>query len=214
MPVQSKICGLRDPKALAAAVEGGARYVGFVFFPRSPRDIAAPLAAELARQIPTGVRAVGLFVDPGDDLLEHVLASVPLDMIQLHGHETPARAAAIRARYALPVMKAVPVAVAGDLDRAAAYQGAVDRLLFDAKPPTDAQALPGGNGRAFDWALLTGRTWGLPWMLSGGLTADNVGRALAISGAPAVDVSSGVESAPGVKDPDMIRAFLAAVAGA
>lgn len=213
MGVQSKICGLTTPDALAAAVAGGARYVGFVFFPRSPRDITASLAGELARQLPTGVRAVGLFVDPDDARLDHVLATVPLDLIQLHGKETPERVAAIRARHALPVMKAVAVSDAADLDRARVYEGVADRLLFDAKPPRGPDALPGGNGVSFDWSLLTGRRWALPWMLSGGLTAETLPQAVRVSGCPAVDVSSGVEDRPGHKSPEMIRRFLAVAAG-
>ncbi|HYC03363.1 MAG TPA: phosphoribosylanthranilate isomerase [Azospirillaceae bacterium] len=212
MTVQAKICGINHPDAMQAAIEGGARYVGLVFYERSPRHVAPPLAAQLARMVPTGTRVVGLFVEPDDEYLEHVVSQVPLDMIQLHGEETPARVAEIRATYAIPVMKAVKIAGSDDLDRAASYAGSCDRLLFDAKPPANVSALPGGNGLSFDWTLLTGRRWPLPWMLSGGLTLGNLEEAVRTSGATAVDVSSGVEDRPGHKNPDLIRDFLA-VAG-
>lgn len=212
MPVQVKICGINRPDALAAAVAGGARYVGLVFYERSPRHVAPELAAELARQVPTGVRVVGLFVDPDELMLERVLGSVPLDLIQLHGEETPERVAAVRAAYGIEVMKAVKVAEAADLDRAAAYEGACDRLLFDAKAPKGVAALPGGNGLSFDWTLLAGRTWARPWMLSGGLNAGNLADAVRATGATAVDVSSGVEDRPGHKDPALVAGFLACAA--
>ena len=212
MKIQSKICGINHPDALNAALQGGARYIGLVFFPRSPRHVEIGTAAELARMVGTGTRTVGLFVDPTDALLEDVRGHVPLDMIQLHGQETPERVAAIRAQHGLPVMKAVKVASAADLDAAAAYQPVVDLLLFDAKPPSDLKdALPGGNGLSFDWSLLAGRRWDKPWMLSGGLDPENVAAAIAATGARAVDVSSGVEERPGVKSVARIRAFLAAV---
>ncbi|MBK1836518.1 phosphoribosylanthranilate isomerase [Azospirillum sp. YIM B02556] len=212
MSVAAKICGLSEPESLRAAVAGGARYVGFVFYPRSPRAIAPPMAAELARLLPTGVRSVGLFVDPDDEYLEHVTGQVPLDLIQLHGAETPRRIAEVKGRYALPVMKAVKIG--GPEDLAAALEAAevADRLLFDAKPPAKVSALPGGNGIAFDWTILAGRSWPRPWMLSGGLTAENVAEAVRVTGATAVDVSSGVEDRPGHKDPALVRAFLSAVA--
>ncbi|WP_207482118.1 phosphoribosylanthranilate isomerase [Arenibaculum pallidiluteum] len=212
MTVQAKICGITDPAALQASIDGGARWIGLVFFERSPRHIAAPLAAQLARMVPTGVRTVGLFVDPDDAYLEHVVTQVPLDMIQLHGAETPERVSAIKEAWGLPVMKAIKVSDAADLDAAAAWAGVADRLLFDAKPPAKVTALPGGNGLSFDWTLLRGRDWPTPWMLSGGLTPGNVAEAVRISGAPAVDVSSGVETRPGHKDPDLVRAFLGACA--
>ncbi|MDZ5646880.1 phosphoribosylanthranilate isomerase [Nitrospirillum sp. BR 11828] len=218
MPVKAKICGINHPEALTAAVDGGARYIGLVFFARSPRNVSLPLAAELARMVPTGVRTVGLFVDPSDDFLDQALAQVPLDLIQLHGEETPERVAAIRAAHRLPIMKALKVETAADLDAASAYEPVADMLLFDAKPPAKlpngAPVLPGGNGVAFDWTLLTGRRWSKPWMLSGGLTPDTVAEAIRISGADAVDVSSGVEDRPGHKDPALVRAFLDAVRGA
>ncbi|WP_114392120.1 phosphoribosylanthranilate isomerase [Oleisolibacter albus] len=214
MSVQVKICGITEPVAMAAAVEGGARYVGLVFYPRSPRCVTVPTAAELARMAPTGMRLVGLFVDPDDALLRQVVGSVPLDLIQLHGEETPARVKAVRDSFAIEVMKAVKVADGADLDAAAAYEDVADRLLFDAKPPKNVAALPGGNGLSFDWSLLAGRSWRRPWMLSGGLTPETVADAVRATGAPAVDVSSGVEDRPGHKDPARILAFLRAARGA
>lgn len=208
MGVQVKICGINHPDAMTAAVEGGARYVGLVFYERSPRYVPPETAAQLSRLAPTGVRVVGLFVEPDDLFLERIVTAVPLDMIQLHGEEEPGRVAEIRAAYNIEVMKAVKVADAADLDRAAAYQGVADRLLFDAKPPKGVAALPGGNGLSFDWSLLRGRSWTRPWMLSGGLTADNLAEAVRETGATAVDVSSGVEDRPGHKNPDLIRSFL------
>ncbi|MBP2304792.1 phosphoribosylanthranilate isomerase [Azospirillum melinis] len=212
MTVAAKICGLSEPESLRAAVAGGARYVGFVFYPRSPRAIAPAMAAELARLLPTGVRSVGLFVDPDDEFLEHVTGQVPLDLIQLHGAETPRRIAEIKARYALPVMKAVKIGGPEDLTLALEAAEVADRLLFDAKPPAKVSALPGGNGIAFDWTILAGRSWPRPWMLSGGLTVDNVAEAVRVTGATEVDVSSGVEDRPGHKDPALVRSFLSAVA--
>lgn len=203
-----KICGLTEPAGVAAAVEAGARYVGFVFFPKSPRHVTADQAAALAATVPLGVAKVGLFVNPDDALLQEVLARVPLDIIQLHGQETPARVAQIRQLAGLPVMKAVGVAEPRDLDALWDYGLVADMLLIDAKPPKDA-ALPGGNGLAFDWRLLAGRQILKPWLLAGGLTPDNVSQALRLTRAQGVDVSSGVESAPGVKDPELIRKFIA-----
>jgi phosphoribosylanthranilate isomerase len=213
MTVQVKICGISEPETLRAAVEGGARWIGLVFYPPSPRYVAPAMAAELARMVPTGVRTVGLFVDPDDDFLEHVVSQVPFDMLQLHGKETPQRVAAVKAAFSIPVMKAIKVGGPEDLQRAAEHAQVCDRLLFDAKPPAKVAALPGGNGIAFDWTLLTGRSWPKPWMLSGGLNAGNVADAVHTTGAPAVDVSSGVEDRPGHKDAALIRAFLETVAG-
>jgi phosphoribosylanthranilate isomerase len=210
MSVQVKICGINHPDAATAALKGGARFIGLVFFERSPRHVAPPLAAELARMIPTGVRTVGLFVDPTNEYLEHVVSQVPLDLIQLHGDESPARVAEIKAAFSMPVMKAIKVSSPEDLIAADAYASVADRLLFDAKPPAKVSALPGGNGIPFDWTILTGRTWSKPWMLSGGLTIANVAEAISISGAASIDVSSGVEDRPGHKDPDLIRDFLRA----
>jgi phosphoribosylanthranilate isomerase len=211
MPVRTKICGINHPDTLAVAVEAGARFIGLVFYPRSPRAVSAETAAQLARMVPTGVRVVGLFVDPADDFLRHVIGMVPLDMIQLHGEEAPDRVGGIRHAYGIETMKAVKILDAADLDRAAAFEGAADWLLFDAKAPQGVASLPGGNGISFDWSLLTGRRWSRPWMLSGGLTPANVGDAIRATGATTVDVSSGVEDRPGHKDPDRIRRFLQAV---
>lgn len=212
LPVDAKICGLNDAEAMRAAVAGGAAFVGLVFYPPSPRALDPESAAELARLVPRGVRKVGLFVDPGEAEIEAVLERVDLDLLQLHGAEAPDRVAAIKARFGRSVMKAIKVAERADIDTAAAYQEIADILLFDAKAPKSmVDALPGGNGLIFDWNLLRGRAWKRPWMLSGGLNAGNVADAVRISGAAMVDVSSGVESAPGRKDPEAIKAFLDAV---
>ncbi|WP_199259838.1 phosphoribosylanthranilate isomerase [Paracoccus binzhouensis] len=208
MAVSVKICGLTEAAGLAAAVDAGARYVGFVFFPKSPRHVSPGVAAALAAQVPLGVAKVGLFVNPDDAALDAVLARVPLDLIQLHGAETPARVAEVKARSGLPVMKAVGVAEPQDLDALWDYGLVADMLLIDAKPPKEA-VLPGGNGLAFDWRLLAGRQILKPWLLAGGLTPENVHEAIRLTRAPGVDVSSGVESAPGVKDPERIRSFIA-----
>ncbi|MGB0630323.1 MAG: phosphoribosylanthranilate isomerase [Alphaproteobacteria bacterium] len=212
MSVASKICGVSDIGAIEAAADGGAEYIGFVFFPRSPRNVTPEQAAALVPQVPDRVEAVALAVDP-DDALVDAIGTIPgVSMIQLHGAETPARVAEIRERTGRRAMKAIKVSEAADLDGAVQYFGAADMILFDAKTPADMKnALPGGNAVSFDWTILAGRDWPLPWMLSGGLDPENVAEAIRISGAPAVDVSSGVESAPGVKDPVLIRAFLAAV---
>jgi len=213
MPIQVKICGINHPEALTAALAGGVRYVGFVFYPRSPRYVVPAMAAELARMVPTGVRTVGLFVSPSDAVLDDVVGQVPLDCLQLHDDDPPERLRAIRQRFALPVIKAFRVGAPADLERVDGYLGIADVLLFDARPPADPAALPGGNGLAFDWRLLAGRSWPRPWMLSGGLTPENLGEAVAATGARLVDVSSGVEDRPGHKDPERIRAFLATAAG-
>ncbi|MEO1222767.1 MAG: phosphoribosylanthranilate isomerase [Pseudomonadota bacterium] len=212
MRLQAKICGISTPETLAAAAAHGARYVGFVFYPKSPRYVGPELAAQLARQAPTGVRTVGLFVTPDDELLDTVVSQVPLDMIQLHGDETPERVAEIRRNVSMPVMKAIRIASDTDLDQVSAFEPAVDHLLFDAKLPKNVASLPGGNGVAFDWTLLANRNWSKPWMLSGGLTADNLADAVRTTGAVAVDTSSGVEDRPGNKTPALIRAFLAEAA--
>ena len=208
MSTTVKICGLTSPEGIAAAVSAGARYLGFVFFAKSPRHVTPEQAAALAAEVPLGIAKVGLFVNPDDALLQTVLAQVPLDMIQLHGSESPARVTEVRALTGLPVMKAVGVAEPRDLDALWDYGLVADMLLIDAKPPKDAE-LPGGNGLAFDWRLLAGRQILKPWLLAGGLTPENVSQALRLTRAPGVDVSSGVESAPGVKDPDRIRDFIA-----
>nr|WP_111297996.1 phosphoribosylanthranilate isomerase [Paracoccus saliphilus] len=204
-----KICGLREPAHVVAACEAGARFVGFVFFPKSPRAVTVSEAAALAQAVAVGVARVGLFVDPDDALLDEVLGEVPLDVIQLHGHETPDRVAEVKALTGLPVMKAVGISGAEDLPLLTEHGLVADMLLVDAKPPKGAD-LPGGNGLAFDWRLLVGRRWLRPWMLAGGLTPDNVADAVRLTGAPMVDVSSGVESTPGCKEAGLIRAFVAA----
>lgn len=206
-----KICGLREPAHCRAAVEGGAAYLGFVFFAPSPRAVAPSIAAELGREAPAGLARVGLFVDPDDLLLGETLAQCPLDMIQLHGEETPERVAEVRAAYGLPVIKALPIAEPSDVERIARYEGVADQILCDAKPAPGAVA-PGGAGVAFDWPLLAGRNWSVPWMLAGGLTPETLAGAVRQSGARQLDVSSGVEIRRGEKDEALIRAFLAAAA--
>ncbi|MEL6234215.1 MAG: phosphoribosylanthranilate isomerase [Pseudomonadota bacterium] len=208
--VRTKVCGLTDPHSLSTAIAAGAAYVGFVFFPRSPRNLDIDAAAALACSVPPGIAKVGLFVDPTPEALQGVLARVPLDIIQLHGRETPETVAATRAQTGLPVMKAIGIAEAEDVARIAPYEAVADQILIDAKPPKTASR-PGGNGLAFDWRLIAGRRWTKPWMLAGGLTPENVEEAVRRTGARQVDVSTGVETAPGQKDEAAIRAFLAAV---
>lgn len=212
MSVPVKICGLTTRSAVEAAAR--AAYAGFVFFAKSPRSVSPVKAAWLAANLPHDVIRVALVVDPDDAALDAILSGFRPDLWQLHGAESPARVAAIKARTGLPAMKVIGVSAAADIDAAHAYLETADRLLFDAKPPPRADALPGGNAVSFDWRLLAGRDWPLPWMLSGGLTPANVGQAVAISGAPAVDVSSGVERRPGLKSPRLIRRFLDAAAAA
>lgn len=207
MGIVVKVCGLTTADAVDAAVAGGAGMVGFVFFPPSPRSIDPAAAAVLAARVPDGVTKVGVLVDPEDADLDRILAAVPLDLLQLHGREEPGRVAAVRARTGVPVMKAIRVATAADLEPVDTHAAVADRLLFDAKPPPQAN-VPGGHGRAFDWNVLDGLRCALPWMLSGGLTVDNMEEAVRRTGAPALDVSSGVEHRPGVKDPSRIAAFL------
>ena len=212
MSVQAKICGLSSADALHAAIRGGARFVGFVFYPASRRNVTPELAAALAALVPEGVTRVGLLVDPTDALLTGLLERVPLDLLQLHGSESPRRVAEIKARFGKPVMKAIAIAAPDDPDAALPYLDVADWLLFDAKPPRgNRRALPGGNGLAFDWQLLGGRSWSRPWMLSGGLTAKNVTEAVATTHARVVDLSSGVEIRPGIKDLGKIAEFLARV---
>ncbi|HWW64732.1 MAG TPA: phosphoribosylanthranilate isomerase [Sphingomonadaceae bacterium] len=214
MSVRTKICGLSTPETLAAALRHGASHVGFIFFPKSPRNVDPDRAALLARQLPSHVAAVGVFVDPAPDLLAQVLSRVPLQVVQLHGRERPAFAAEVRDIHGVELWKALPIRARADLAAARDYVGAADRILYDAKTPEDAD-LPGGMGLRFDWKLLDRDTGGfvhpLPWLLSGGLDAGNVAEAVGITGADFVDVSSGVESAPGVKDVDKIAGFLQAV---
>lgn len=207
----AKICGITDENAMVAAVEYGAAYVGLVFFPPSPRAILPVDAAALVEGMPEDVETVGLFVDPTDQDLDAVLNHVRLDMIQLHGSESPERVEQVRLEYATPVMKALGIATASDLRDAAAYADVADMLLFDAKPPSGSDR-PGGHGLPFAWDIM--RDWqhaDVPWMLAGGLTPTNVAQAIRESGAGIVDVSSGVERVKGRKDPELIRAFLEAV---
>jgi phosphoribosylanthranilate isomerase len=207
--VRVKICGVRTPADMAAVVAAGAAYAGLVFFPKSPRHLTLDQARLVALAAPIGLAKVALTVDADDAMLDALVEIVPLDMMQLHGDETPARVAAVRARYGLPVMKAIGVADEGDLAALIEYSIAADQLLIDAKPPKNAD-LPGGNGLSFDWRLLVGRKWLRPWMLAGGLTPENVAEAIRLTGARQVDVSSGVESTPGQKDAARIAAFVAA----
>jgi len=207
--VRVKICGLSTRETLDAAVAAGAAYVGLVFFEKSPRAVSVAQAATLAREVPPGVAKVALVVDPDDATLDEIARDVAIDMIQLHGRETPERVRAVKARLGLPVMKAVGISGPGDLVALDAYGAVADQLLVDAKPPEGAD-LPGGNGSAFDWSLIAGRRWAAPWMLAGGLTPDTVADAIAATGARQVDVSSGVESAPGVKDAALMRDFILA----
>ena len=209
MDTRVKICGLREPVHVAAAADAGAAYVGFVFFAKSQRNLHVPDARSLALLVPDGVAKVALTVNATNAELDAITASVPLDMLQLHGSESPERVAEIKARYGLPVMKAVGVAERGDLAQVDLFQTVADQILVDAKPPKDA-VLPGGNGLAFDWTLLLGRVWRRPWMLAGGLTPANVALAVRSTNARQVDVSSGVETTPGVKDESLIRDFIAA----
>ncbi|MDJ0824469.1 MAG: phosphoribosylanthranilate isomerase [Rhodobacter sp.] len=209
--IRVKICGLRTAETVAAAVHAGAAYLGFNFFAPSPRAVTAAKAAALAVEVPVAVVKVGLIVDFDNAALEALLAAVPLDMLQLHGAESPDRVAEVKARSGLPVMKAVGVAGPDDLAALDAYGRVADQILVDAKPPKGSD-VPGGHGVPFDWRLIAGRRWPVPWMLAGGLTAANVAEAVRLTGARQVDVASGVESAPGVKDAGLIGAFLDAVA--
>jgi phosphoribosylanthranilate isomerase len=208
-----KICGINDVEALDSAARAGAQMVGFVFYPPSPRSVVPVQAAGLAARLPATIAPVGLFVDASDEAIAAVLAEVPLRLLQLHGQESPERCAAIRDRFGLPVMKALGIAAEADLALLDTYAPVVDRFLLDAKPPAGA-SLPGGNATAFDWTLLAGRAIPRPWLLAGGLTAANVADAIRTSGAPGVDVSSGVERVRGLKDPVLVRAFVAAALSA
>lgn len=210
MDIRVKICGLKEPAHVAAAAEAGAAYVGFVFFEKSPRNVCLSQARDLAVEAPVGVAKVALTVNADDAFLDKLVETVPLDMLQLHGRESPARVAEVRARFGLPVMKAIGIADAEDVAKIDTYGAVADQLLVDAKPPQNA-TLPGGNGLSFDWRLVNRKYWPRPWMLAGGLTADNVAEAVKMTGARQLDLSSGVESAPGVKDVGMIRAFMKAV---
>lgn len=212
LALRVKICGLRTPQEVEAAAAAGAAYVGLVFFEKSPRNLTVEAAREAAWAAPMGLAKVALTVDASDAALQAILDAVPIDMLQLHGQESPDHVVALRHRFGLPVMKAVGVAEAADLDRVAEYEDVADQILIDAKAPKGA-TLPGGNGIAFDWRLIANRQWKKPWMLAGGLTPFNVAEAVRLTGARQVDVSSGVESAPGVKDAGRVRAFITAAKG-
>jgi phosphoribosylanthranilate isomerase len=211
--LSAKICGLNDAAAVAAAAESGARFIGFVFYPPSPRAVTPSRAGALARAVAEEIYRVGVFVDPDDALLSAVFSAIRLDFVQLHGSESPERAAEIRARTGAGIIKAIKVSAPGDIDHAKPFRDVADWILFDAKAPESLKgALPGGNALSFDWRMLAKRdepAFGLPWILSGGLDIDNLAEAVRISRARAVDVSSGVESAPGAKNPELVRRFLA-----
>ena len=206
-----KICGLTNAAAVAHAAGAGAAYLGFNFYPPSPRALELATARTLVQAAPAGITRVALVVDAGDAFLDQLLAEVPVDMLQLHGDESPERVTEISARTGLPVMKAVGIRDAEDLPRIAQFEAVADQLLIDAKPPREGVGiLPGGNGLSFDWRLIAGRRWARPWLLAGGLTASNVATAIRLTGAGQLDVSSGVESTPGLKDLDKISAFIRA----
>ena len=209
MPVQTKICGLSTPDTIDAAISGGASHIGFVFFPKSPRNVTPEQAGALAARVGGRAKIVGLFVDPDPDQIAAVRRHVTLDVIQLHGDERPALVSQIAMANGIEVWKAVAVRTSADLAEAQKYRGAAHRILYDAKPPAGAD-LPGGNGMRFDWELLRGHAHPLPWALSGGLDARNVAEAVCITGATLIDISSGVERKPGIKDVDKITAFLKA----
>jgi phosphoribosylanthranilate isomerase len=206
-PVSVKICGLATVDDVRACADAGANYIGLVFFEKSPRNITILAAHELALAAPLGLAKVALVVNPSDAELDAITATVPLDMLQLHGRETPERVAEVKARYGLPVMKVVGIADGDDLPKLESYFGVADQILVDAKPPKGGE-LPGGNGLSFDWRLIAGRRWPCPWMLAGGLTPENVAEAVKMTGAKQVDVSSGVEDAPGQKNAELIQKFV------
>ena len=213
MRVTAKICGINDPEAMRAAIFGGASHVGLVFYPPSPRAVKPGEAMALSSVVPERIQKVGLFVDPEDDQIDKTLFVVKLDLLQLHGDETPERVRDLKQRTGKKVMKVIKVSEASDIARAEAYVRIADALMFDAKPPAGMKdALPGGNAVSFDWRILSGNKWPLPWMLAGGLHADNVAEAVALSDAAIVDTSSGVEDTPGRKNVDKIAAFLGKVA--
>jgi phosphoribosylanthranilate isomerase len=209
MPVQVKICGINSAAAADAVLRAGADFGGLVFFPKSPRHLGLDEGARLAERMRGRLKLAALVVDESDDRLAAIAAQVKPDFFQLHGGETPARLAEIRSLFGIPIIKALPLAEPGDLARAADYDDAADMLLFDAAP-TSGAARPGGHGAAFDWRMLSGRQFSRPWFLAGGLNPDNVVRAIQVSGAQMVDVSSGVESAPGVKSDSLIADFVTA----
>jgi len=207
MGVDAKICGLTSAEAVQAALGGGAAYLGFMFFPKSPRDIAPDAAARLAEPVRGKAKVVAVMVDPTDGEVDRVAGALAPDFVQLHGAETPSRARAVAERMGAGLIKVLPVAEASDLAPAADYDAIADHLMFDTRPAPDADR-PGGAGRAFDWTLLAGRRFRRPWLLAGGLDPWNLAEAVKQSGAPIVDVSSGVERGPGLKDPALIAAFL------
>ncbi|MFI0849344.1 phosphoribosylanthranilate isomerase [Mesorhizobium sp. IMUNJ 23232] len=213
MPLDIKICGLKTPETIAAALDGGASYIGFIFFAKSPRYVEPELAGRLREAARGRAKAVAVVVDADDAFLDRIVSEMKPDLLQLHGKETPERVAAVKVRYGLPVMKALSVSEAADLDRIAPYLGIADRFLFDAKPPKGSE-LPGGNGVSFDWQLLQKLDSKLDYLLSGGLNAQNIGEALQLANPPGIDISSGVESAPGVKDVSLIGGFFRAVKAA
>ena len=207
MKVRAKLCGLTTQDDIDAAATAGAAYMGLVFFEKSPRNVAIETARSLALHAPVGLAKVALVVNADDAALDCITASVPLDMLQLHGVESPERVAAVKARYGLPVMKALGIASGDDVARAQLYASVADQLLLDAKP-AEGDALPGGNGLSFDWRLLEGESWSVPWMLAGGLTPDNVAEAVHCCAARQVDVSSGIETAPGQKSAELMAKFV------
>ncbi|TPK99648.1 phosphoribosylanthranilate isomerase [Mesorhizobium sp. B2-4-12] len=213
MALDIKICGLKTDQAMAAALAGGASHVGFIFFARSPRYVGPAEAGRLRETARGKALAVAVTVDASDAFLDEIVTAMQPDMLQLHGSETPGRVAELKARHGLPVIKALPLSEAADLGRIGPFIGVADRLLFDAKPPKGSE-LPGGNGVAFDWRILAGLDAGVDYMLSGGLNAANIGDALRLANPPGIDISSGVESAPGVKDPGLIEQFFRAVRAA
>lgn len=208
--IRVKICGLTTPEQVVHAVNAGAAYLGFNFFPKSPRYLSPEAARDLALDVPPGVAKVLLTVNADDAMLDTLVKQVPADFLQFHGSESPERVAELRARYGLPVIRALGVAGEDDLAAIDTFAEVADQILVDAKPPPGG-VLPGGNGLTFDWRLISNRRWPVPWLLAGGLTPANVAEAVRLTGARQVDVSSGVESAPGVKDAGLIRAFLGAV---
>lgn len=207
MSVLCKLCGVKTLDDVEAASSAGARYVGFVFFKKSTRNLDIQTAQRLALNVPIGITKVALVVNASDTLLDDIISTVSIDMLQLHGSETLKRVSEVRMRYGLPVMKAVGIANVSDVKKAQSYSEVADQLLLDAKPVGGVD-LPGGNGLSFDWELLRGQTWSIPWMLAGGLTPENVAAAVKLSGAKQVDVSSGIEMSPGQKDPELMARFI------
>ncbi|MCZ4353212.1 phosphoribosylanthranilate isomerase [Roseovarius aestuarii] len=207
--IRIKMCGLTRTCDVSAAVDAGAAYIGLNFFARSPRYVSIDAMRAIAQAIPVGVAKVALVVDADNAALDALTAQVPLDMLQLHGHETPARVSEVKQRYGLPVMKVLGISDADDLSQIDVYSAVADQMLVDAKPPKGADR-PGGNAVSFDWSLIAGRRWAVPWMLAGGLTPENVAEAVQATGARQVDVASGIESAPGIKDAGLMRAFVSA----